>query len=312
MDEKGIQKASDDNHNVVNTRKRIYKNLFIIGFMQLLSYAAINPTNNLLTTTAGKTLGNITFGFNYIFCCLFSFFTICMLGKETSKKMVILFGSACIIGFTACNWYVSYYTLIPGTILFGVGVSTAWITSMLYAKKLSVNYTKKHNLNEQYTTSLFTGILLGMSVAGYTLGNATASGVLMLLKSNNIENDTFSAEALNNFTDIRECHTNDDKLEINFIAMFVLRGLMVFYSILSFVIVLLFLDDLEKRDLQITLFQPKLILIKKIWLNMIPVAKLLAKIEMMMSIPLIVTIGGSLTFVFARYTKVSNVYVISV
>ena len=267
--------------------------------MQLLSYAAIIPTNNLLTTTAGKTLGNITFGFNYIFSCLFSFFTICILDKETSKKMVILLANACIVGFTACNWYVSYYTLIPGTILFGFGESTSWIISLIYVKKLSINYTKKYNLNEQHTTSLFTGIIMGLTVAGYILGNATTSGVLMLLKSNNIDNDTVSA----NFTSIRECHTNDDKLEFSLITTNVLRGLIVFYSILSFIIVLLFLDDLEKRNLQLT---SKFIKIKNIWLNMISIAKLLAKIEMMMSIPLFVAIGASLAFVFGRYTKVSK------
>ena len=311
MDEKKLQEESNsDVLEAVVSRRAAYKNLMIVGIAQLLSYAAINPTVTLLTTTAGKTLGNVTFGLNYIFCCLFGFFTICMLDKQTSKKLVILFGNACLVGFTACNWYVSYYTLIPGTILFGAGSSASWVTSLMYTRKLSINYTTNYKLNEQRTSSLFTGIVVGMSVGGYALGNATTSGVLMLLKADdNIDNVTASAEEVNNFTDynsIRECHTNDDNLEFSFVTMNVLRGLIVFYSLLGFIIAL-FLDDLERRDVQ-TSFRPRVIVFnfaKSIHLNVMPLLKLVIKREMIMSVPLFATEGASISFIFTRYTKVS-------
>ena len=305
MDEQGTQKTR--HNDVINSKKAVYKNLLIVGFMQLLSFAAISPTSSLVTTAAGKTLGNITFALNNIFSCLFSFFTISLLDKETSKKMVILLGNACIVGFTTCNWYISYYTLIPGTVLFGIGLSTSWIASMMYAKKLSVNYTTKHNLNEQQITSLFAGIILGFSVAGYTLGNATTSGVLMLLKPRNSENDTVSAEELNNSTHSEECHTNDEQLEFDFIAVNVLRGLIVLYSLLGFIIILVFLDKLEKKNLQIA-FDVKFVIlnfIRNIWLNAVSVAKVLATKELMMSCPLFITSGASLSFIYTVYTKVS-------
>ena len=311
MDEKKIHKeGNSDVIEPVTSRKAAYRNLLIVGTVQLLSYAAINPTVTLLTTTAGKTLGNVTFGLNYIFNCLFSFFTVCMLDKETSKKLVILFGNACLVGFTACNWYVSYFTLIPGTILFGAGLSASCIASLMYARKLSMNYSKNYKLNEQRTSSLFTGIVMGMSVGGYTLGNATTSGVLMLLQANdNNDNVTASAEEMNNLTDhndIRECHTNDDKLEFSFDTMNVLRGIIVLHSLLSFIIAL-FLYDLERKSLQKTI-QPRLIVfnfVNSIRLNVMPLLKLLIKKEMMMSVPLFATEGASISFIFTRYTEVS-------
>ena len=312
MDEKKISKESNSDaaEPVVYSRKAAYKNLLIVGTVQLLSYAAINPTVTLLTTTAGKTLGNVTFGLNYIFGCLFSFFTVCMLDKETSKKLVILFGNASLVGFTACNWYVSYFTLIPGTILFGAGLSASWITSLMYTRKLSMNYSKNYNMNERRTSSLFTGIVMGMSVGGYTLGNGTTSGVLMLLRTNDHSvNVTASAEEMNNLTeynDIRECHTNDDKLEFSFDTMHLLRGVIVLHSLLGFIIAL-FLDDLEKKSLQRT-FQPRLIVfnfVNSIRLNVMPLLKLLSKKEMIMSLPLFATEGASISFIFTRYTKVS-------
>ena len=306
MDEK---ETHSDVKVKLKSKKTVYKNLLIVGSMQLLIFAAISPTAALVTSTAGKTLGNITFGLSNIFSCLFSFFTISVLDKETNKKTVILFGSASFIGFTACNWYVSYYTLIPGALLFGVGLSTSWIASIIYIKRLSIDYTIYYNLNEQRTTSWFTGIIMGFSLAGYTLGNATASGVLMLLKQNS-DNDTVIVDRLANHsgaTRETECHTDEDKLEFNFVTMNVLRGLIVLYSLLAFIIVLLFLDSLQKRSLQ-NAVHPSLVMfkfIKSIWLNAVAITKLLHKMELIMSCPLFIASGASLSFVYTIYTKVS-------
>jgi len=88
-----------------------------------------------------------------------------------------------------------------------------------------------------------------------------------------------------------------------------LRGLLLLYALLSFIIALLFLDDLESKKLsfQITLQLRSTItnLVKNIWLNLKIVKKLSITKEMIISLPLFITIGSSSTFAFTRYTKVS-------
>ena len=227
----------------------VYKNLLIIGFAQLLSYAAIKSNQSSSDYHCWKNIRQHNFWFKTTCLAVYSASSpfLYSINKQV-KEIVILFGIACTVGFTACNWYVSYYTLIPGTLLFGIG-SSSWIITLTYTKKLSVNYSKGHNFNEQHITSLFTGIVIGLSVAGYVLGNATTSGILTLLKPNDNENDTVPANELNNLTNddnLKECHTNDNKLYLNFITMNTLRGLFVLYSLLGLIIVL-FLDDLEKQ-----------------------------------------------------------------
>ena len=309
MDEKGTQKTSDK--IVVISRKVAYKNILVIGFAQLLVHAATNPTNALVTSTAGKTLGNITFCLNHIFSCLFSFYTISIFDKQTSKKRVLLFGTVCTAGFVACNWYVSYYSMIPGTALFGAGMSSSWIITLLYVKKLSINYTTRYSLNEKHITSFFAGIVMGLSLAGYVLGNATASGVLTLLKSKGNQSLSVSFEEINltNDNGLKECRSNDDQLEFDSVTMNALRGLLLFYALLGFIIPLFFLDDLENKNssFQITLQLKSVItnLVKNIWLNLKIVTKLSITKEMIISMPLFITIGSSSTFAFTRYTKVS-------
>ena len=129
----------------------------------------------------------------------------------------------------------------------------------------------------------------------------------MLLKAHDSENDT--AKELNGSAhhDNKHCYTNDKQLEFDFITMNVLRGLIVFYSLLGFIIVLVFLDNLERKGLQIAsnIRSVTFNFIRNIWLNAVAVAKILATKELIMSCPLFITSGASLSFVYTIYTKVS-------
>ena len=124
------------------------------------------------------------------------------------------------------------------------------------------------------------------------------------------DNSTVLAEGLSNFTESnvpgKECHTNDDKVELSLITMNMLRGLIVFYALLAFVTIL-FLDNLEKSDNQVS-SQPIIVIytwVKNIWLNIIPNAKLITKKEMILSIPLFITSGASI-IIICLYSKVRS------
>jgi len=293
-----------ENDGTVCSKKVAYKNVIIIGLVSLLNYSAISPTNTLMTSTAGKTLGNITYGMNYTSTCLFTFLAVSLLNNFKSRKKLLLFGVLCIVGVMACNWYTSYYTLLPGTLLFGVGVPTVWMTSLVYVKEIAVYYTRNSTQKDTNIASYFTGIIIAFSVVGYLVGNATIAGVLTLLKDQ-VGNNSI---ATNNFTKLTmECHTNDDALEFNFVTTNVLRGIIVLYPLSAFGIAVLFLDNLTKQQDKIF---PGLNLItravKEIRLSAVSIAKLSMRKEILLTCPLFFTSGMSIGFIFSRYTKVSR------
>jgi len=291
-----------------NSKTTVYKNVIIVGLALLLSYSSTSPTVSLVTSIAGRSLGNITFCLNYIFACLFTFVSIFVLDNETSKRKVIIIGLLCLVGFTLCNWYVSYYTLIPGTLLFGVGVSATWIASLMYTSKIAVNYAKSHNLNAKGVAGFFTGIIVALASVGHLLGSATTAGVLTLLKSNdNHYNDTLIIQN-DNFTHSgEECHTNDDKLEFNFITVNTLRGLIVFYAILALITVMVFLDDIDNQTTQTVNTRPQLLsnFVKNQWQNIAAMGKLFVKKEMILSCALFFATGAGESFILTRFTKVN-------
>jgi len=290
-----------ENDAKVCSKKVAYKNVIIIGLVSLLNYSAISPTNTLMTSTAGRTLGNITYGMNYTLTCLFTFLAVSLLNNFRSRKKIMLLGVLCIAGVMACNWYTSYYTLLPGTLLFGIGVPIVWMTSLVYVKEIAVYYGKSSAQKDTNIASYFTGIIVAFSVVGYLVGNATIAAVLTLLKPDEASNNSTAA---NNFT--TKCYTNDEALKFNLLTINVLRGIIVSYPLLALAIAVVLLDDLMKQQEKIF---PGLNgvpeAIKQIWISAVSIAKLSMRKEMLFTCPLFFTTGMSTGFMFSRYTKVS-------
>ena len=289
------------------TTPRVYKNLIAVGVMLLLSYASTAPTVTLVTSVAGETLGNITFCLNYVLSCLFNFVSIPLLGIGTSKKKVMIIGNACIVGFTACNWYVSYYTLIPGAVLFGSGVALVWIASLMYTSKISVDHAERCNLSVKGMISFFTGIVMALANTGYLVGSATAAGVLTLLKHDmSYYNGTDLID--DNFTTLdKECQTNDDELEIGFVTTNVLRGIIFFYSLLALAVIVFFLDDIDGQHPHVSTHVAEVLsgFFKTQWQDIVAITKVFIKKEMTSSCLQGFALGASVSFMFARFTKVS-------
>ena len=288
------------------TRARVYKNLIVIGIMLLLSYSVTGPTVTLVTSLAGRTLGNVTFCLNYIFTCLFNFMSMSVVNKGTSKKRVMVIGNICLVGFAVLNWHISYYTLIPGTVFFGFGVSVVWIASMMYTSKLAVDYARRYNLIDKSVASFFTGVVVGLSNMGYLLGSASSAGVLTLLKLDEEHyNGTDSFD--HNFTSFdEECHTNNDKFEPNTVTINALRGMIVFYSIFALA-VLLFLDDIDEESRAVGTCGRHLLsnFAKSQWRDLVTMAKLVIKKESILPCFLCFAVGAGMSFIFTRFTKVN-------
>jgi len=287
--------------HVVRSKITVYKNLVLLGLMNMLINSAVVPLNVLVSSRAGEKLGNITFALNQIFSCLFSFVSVILMTSSTSKKKVLIIGNMCIVGFAACNWYISYYTLIPGSLLFGVGLATSWMVSLMYVNKLAYYYARNNQLNKSGTISYFTGILLAFSMGGFILGNGTSAGVLTLLRSDTCNATIMVDDVEDNMT---ECITNTDKEHS--LSDNILSGIIVFYSLLALLIILLLLNNLEMQQnykINCGVFMHA---VKQIGSGTAAVGRLTARKEMLISIPIFYTSGISLGFVFSRYTKVSD------
>jgi len=284
--------------------KVVYKNLIMIGLVSLLDYSAIAPTNILMTSVAGRTLGNIVYGMSYFFTSLFTFLSVSLLNNIESRKKLLLFGVSCIIGYTACNWYTSYYSLIPGAVLFGIGVPIVWVTSLVYVRDLAVYSARNSKKKDTNFASYFTGVLIAFSMFGYLVGNGTAAGILTLLKPDNVN----SNDTNNNLNSSEECQTNDDGLQFDSLTTNILRGVVLFYPILSLMIAIVFLDDLQIQQQRKAIGLNVLSTVaKQVWLSGVSIKQSLLQKKMLLSCPLFFTSGLAIGFIYTSYAKVSYI-----
>lgn len=312
-DEQKTPTSSD--HGKTMTRLEVYKNLLVIGFINLFQYSVTNPTNALVTSTAGKTLGNVAYSLNYLLACLFTVLSIPILNSRVKEKETLYMNNVALVIFAICNLYISYYTLIPASFFHGMSVAMAYMVSLVYVNKLAVRYAEAYKLNTKSVISFFSGVMVGFSLVGYLVGNSTAAAILTLLKSEDNSDSDFNITSadddaslnVTNATDSdKECRTNDEAIEFTDLTEGVLRGAIITYSILA-LLTTTFLDDFDKYDrikYVLTVKEKVTSVIRLLWPSLRSIAEVAIKKNMLLTIPLFLMIGISNGFIFSSYTKV--------
>ena len=311
VDEEKTSFSSDGTSNGrAMSKVQVYKNLLVIGFMNMFQYSVTNPTNALVTSAAGKTLGNVAYSLNYFFSCVFTVLSIPMLNSRVKEKEILYVNNIALVVFAICNWYISYYTLIPASVFHGISVAMAYVVSLVYINKLAVHYAEEYKLNAKSVISYFSGVMVGFSLVGYLTGNGTAALILTFLKSEDDSdsgsNITMSGNMTNTNSD-GDCQTNDDAVEFTVITGNILRGAIVAYSILALLTVML-LDDFDKYHrikLVLTLREKISEVIRLLWPSMKYIAQVGINKKLSATYPLFLVIGISNGFIFSSYTKAS-------
>ena len=324
-EEKAISQSS--NCNKAMTKLQVYKNLLFIGLLNLFQYSATISTNALITSTAGNTLGNIVYCLNYFFSAIFSLLSIAVLSSRIKEKEILWISNIALVIFAVANLHISYYTLITASFFHGFAVAMAFVTSLVYVKKLATHYAETYKLDNDGTISLFGGILFAFSLGGYLVGNGTTAGILTVLKSDNngdtnstgydnlhatYTNSVDARGVLSNDTNYtnsnKDCQTIDGAIEFTVLTESVIRGVVIFYSILA-LLTTAFIDDFDKYHrikLVITFREKVTEVIGLLRPSIKSAAKVAIKKKMCLTFPMFITIAVSNGFIFATYTKVSK------
>ena len=305
-EEKISPTADETSDGKAMSRVQVYKNLLVIGLMNMFQYSVTNPTNALVTSAAGKTLGNVAYSLNYLFSCVFTVLSIPVLDSQVKEKETLYVNNIALVIFAMCNWHLSYYTLIPASVFHGVSVAMAYLVSLVYVNKLAVHYAKEYKLNTKGVISFFSGIMVGFSLVGYLTGNGTVALVLTFLKSEDDNGSESNSTVSDNMTDSRDCQTNDDAVEFTVLTGNVLRGAIVAYSILA-LLTTMFLDDFDKYyqiKLILTLREKTTEVFRLLWPSIKHIAVVGIKRKLCATFPLFLAIGISNGFIFSSYTKV--------
>ncbi|CAH1252177.1 UNC93A [Branchiostoma lanceolatum] len=162
------------------TTKRIWKNLLVISVVFLLNFGAFRSLQSLQSTLNSEAgLGVVSLSFVYasmVLSCLYAPFFIHKVGSCKWTIVVCLFGH---VLYTGANFYPSWFTLIPSSILLGLISGPLWTAQVTYLTTSAQEYAKllQHD-NPEGDIAMFNGMFYFFNDLSGISGNLISSLVL--------------------------------------------------------------------------------------------------------------------------------------
>jgi len=234
-----INEAMDKQVTYNSKFRYYYKNFVLFNFSVVFLFAAVYSSLNLLTTIAGKTLGFTSlavfpFG-GFISTCLSP-----ALVHSFGVRKILAVANFSFVVFVAGQFYVSYFTLIPAAVFYGLAATMHWISGITYLNKLAINYANEYDKSSENMMSFANGIAMTSYAGGVLLGNVMSSSILLPSgldeqsvavgnDSCNLEQSTESIDPYNKY-------------------LMTLRGVLLLCALIAFITVILFLDDIKGEN----------------------------------------------------------------
>ena len=216
-----------------------YKNLFSLGAAMHLIFSSFNSIQNLQTSISGETLGLLSLTIVYVFFVLSTVIS-SLLVKSIGTKYTFLLACICHSIYVACNFYPSYFTLLPGSVLLGLASGPLWTATTTHIADLATSYAIHCNAPVSNIISYFNGILFVFVFTSFISGNAISSIVYFAFET---DRDVGS-----NVTDV--CVDRDsDSINEAEVEEYVLIGIYQFQDIVGCCVVILLLDKLPEATL---------------------------------------------------------------
>ena len=197
----------------------------ILGLISLQS--SINSEKGLGLTSAA-----VTFAIQIVFL----FFVPAVIGLIGSKYS-LLAGFILYLLYIPVNYYPHWGTLIPGSVLLGVGKALAFTNARIHTTAIAIKYASALKESTENAIALVAG-LFGMSLRlSEAVGGIVSSVVLFNVDHNR------KANSSNNASNVACSNTEAEFLEQDYLY-FVLITVYVFMAIMSIVLTLMVVDNL--------------------------------------------------------------------
>ncbi|XP_063440625.1 protein unc-93 homolog A-like isoform X3 [Mytilus trossulus] len=164
------------------------KNLVIISTGFLLLFTSFNSLSNLQSTlNKEEALGTV--GLSVIYCagvlsCLFlPSFVIGNLGC----KWTIALSMVCYVIYMGANFRALWGTIVPASIIIGIGASTLWSATSTYLTQIAIRYAELTKRTTDDVTNTFFGFFFMFFQTSQIWGNFISSTVFKTKSSNDTQ-----------------------------------------------------------------------------------------------------------------------------
>ena len=274
------------------TSLKAYKNLLGISFSFFIIfsvYLAILSLQSSINEENGLGLTAVcALYFSFFLSCFYSAAVISIMGT----KYTIVLAYIVMAIYTVCNFYPSWYTLVPGSIMLGLIYGPLWASQSVHITSIAHQYALQIGKKSQPIVFQFFGIYVFCVNFGYLPANIVSSVVLLNGRNPNTSVvESFLGDVCN-ITDV----ANLDR-----IYLYVLLSIYVVFDVIAVVMVILLVDRLVADGPFLSMSKVFDVHIKTPIISML---KLMLSWKMNMVVVMMVLNGYSVSFVFGIFTKV--------
>ena len=300
-----------------NSKKWGYKNILGLSVTFLIVFSVFMGLQNLQSSinSAGG-LGLASLATLYAAFILAGFVAPAIV-KVLGTKYSLLLGFNCHLVYTLTNYYPSWYTLIPSSILLGFASAPLWAAASTHITKVSIDIAPALRKDTALVISKSTGIFFSFFQLSQLPGNLLSSLILFpYTNENQLANtsETWNGTAERNTTSIVPTELCNHHLELRppnisietaTIGRTYLYALVSVYTglvMLGIIILLIFVDRLPANNKRVSTKNTFHLYIKKPFFELLQVIK---DWRMLMITPMATFSGMEMAFASGSFTEVS-------
>ena len=294
--------------DVKSAKRYAYRNVYGIGIALMAYYSSLNGLF-ALQSTVNSALGLGSLVAIYISSMLVGFVTVGLtaaFGTKYNFIIAIFFSLTHIL----CNYYPTWYTLIPSAVLCGCGIGIAWASVTAHVSGVSGLVAPVLNKERSYLIGKFTGVVFFWFHISYTPGNLASSLILYPYTDNTSDTLPYTEEYsgsvdLSMIFDTNSSYSCDKKSlkSLDIKHFYSLLSVYVVFIILSILIVVFCVDRLPSdssffssdRKFQLYFKRPNADLLRT-----------LKHKKTAVLLPIVFLAGMLPTFSFGTFTKVTT------
>lgn len=230
-------------------RKRsILKNLLVLSFGFLLLFTAFQSLSNLQSSiNSDKGLGTASLSVIYGALVVSCMFVPTFMIKLLTLKYTLIVSMLMYSSYFAANFYPAWSTLIPTSILLGLGGAPLWTSKCSYLTHVSIEYAQLTGNQVEVIVSRFFGIFFMIFQSGQVWGNLIAYKVLQPEEDSSV-NTSLLSQCGSNFCFVESAENNTNLKRPPDSKVYLLCGIYTGCALLAALFIFIFLDPLKKSE----------------------------------------------------------------
>ena len=271
---------------------KVYKNLFGISvsfFLVFGPYLAEIFLQSSFNESSALGLASLSvLYFSFSISCFVSAAIISLLGT----KYTIVIAYCGLTTYTISNFYSSWFTLIPGSIVAGLIFGPLWGSHSVHIYSIARLHAFQNRKNLEHIVFRFFGIYVFIFKLSSVPGNVISSSVLMNGRSSNA---SF-------FGDSNDICNNTDAANSDIVYRYVLLSIYVVLDIIAIAVAIVFIDRLDNTRAMFTCSSG--IFVMHIKTPFVSTLKLMLNWKMIVIVMIMMLDGYTLSFVIGLFSKV--------